>query len=444
MDTYTFWGNEMSMLASRISYFFNFKGPCLTVDTACSSSLVAIHLACDSICKGESEMALAGGVFIASTPEFFKMSSQAGLLSPEGQCKAFDPEANGMVLGEGAGMAVLKRLDAAVRDQDHIYGVIKGSAINQAGKTNGMTAPSVASQKQLIKEVYTKSQINPETIGYIEAHGTGTVLGDRMELKAFSEVFEEFTDKTQYCVIGSHKPNIGHATLAAGMAGLFKILMAMKNQVLPPNRLIELDQEDPLRNSPFVFNTTLAPWKASSGAPLRAGLNALGSNGTNAHIIIEEWVDQSPQSISSIPKPYYLFLLSAKNIEALRQKLVDLAFWIKSEGEHYSAEEVAYTLSVARSHYDVRCTFIASNLTELRQQLFKVIEAGLEEDETWCHRVTTYQSDLERINYGQQLIHTLSNQTILHMDRYQDYVVKLSELYVQGHPMDWTGLYQKK
>ncbi|MGG1246751.1 beta-ketoacyl synthase N-terminal-like domain-containing protein, partial [Bacillus spizizenii] len=442
MDTFTFWGNEMSMLASRISYFFNFKGPSLTVDTACSSSLVAIHLACDSIRKGESEMALAGGVFIASTPEFFKMSSQAGLLSPDGQCKAFDPQANGMVLGEGVGVAVLKRLDDAVRDQDHIYGVIKGSAINQAGRTNGMTAPSVTSQKELIQEVYTKSQINPETIGYIEAHGTGTMLGDLMELKALSVAFKEITDKSQFCVIGSHKPNIGHATLAAGMAGLFKILMAMKDQVLPPHRPTGQGQ-DHFLNSPFVFNTKLRQWKSHPDMPLRAGLNALGSNGTNAHIIIEEWVEQSVQSISPIQKPYYLFLFSAKNIEALHQRLIDLADWLEHDGEQYSAEEVAYTLSAARSHFDVRYAFIASGLMDLRHHLRKVIQEGFELGGLWHQRASTFQPASEKLNNGQQLIHTLSNGTVLHQDTYQEYVAKLSDLYIQGYDLDWTGLYHK-
>lgn len=443
MNTHTFWGNEMSMLASRVSYFFNFKGPSLTVDTACSSSLVAIHLACDSIRKGESEMALAGGVFIASTPEFFIMSSQAGLLSPDGQCKAFDPQANGMVLGEGVGVAVLKRLDAAVRDQDHIYGVIKGSAVNQAGKTNGMTAPSVASQKELVQEVYAKSEIHPETVGYIEAHGTGTMLGDLMELKALSEAFQSFTDKSRFCVIGSHKPNIGHATLAAGMAGLFKILMAMKYRVLPPNRTDGQNQDHLLNNSPFVFNSSLRQWKPHPGVPLRAGLSALGSNGTNAHIIIEEWAAEPIPSIPSTPKPYYLFLFSAKNREALHHKLVDLADWLERVGEHCTAEEVACTLSVARSHFAVRCAFLSTGLTDLRQQLRKVVQEGFVEGELWHERNAAFQPDPEQMNHGQQLIDTLANEAVLHEDTYREYVTKLSQLYVQGYDLDWTGLYQK-
>jgi polyketide synthase PksN len=182
IDAHLFLGNDMAILAARISYFLNLKGPSLTIDTASSSSLVAIHLACESIHTGESEMALAGGVFVMSSPEYALMAAKTQMLSPDGKCKTFDKSANGIVLGEGVGALVLKPLDAAIEDGDHIYGVLLGSAMNQDGKTFGMTAPSLLSQKDLLVSLYKKAAVHPETVSYIEAHGTGSKLGDPIEV----------------------------------------------------------------------------------------------------------------------------------------------------------------------------------------------------------------------------------------------------------------------
>ena len=201
-DVHLFLGNDMAILAARISYFLNWKGPSLTIDTASSSSLVAIHLACESIHTGESDMALAGGVFVMSSPEYALMAAKTQLLSPDGKCKTFDKSANGTVIGEGVGALVLKPLDAAIEDGDHLYGVIKGSALNHDGKTFGMTAPSLLSQKALLVSLYRKVAIDPETVSYIEAHGTGSKLGDPIEVQALTEAFQMFTEKKQFCAIG--------------------------------------------------------------------------------------------------------------------------------------------------------------------------------------------------------------------------------------------------
>ncbi|MBH8608803.1 beta-ketoacyl synthase N-terminal-like domain-containing protein, partial [Thermoactinomyces sp. CICC 10521] len=447
VDAQTFWGNEMSMLASRISYFFNFKGPSLTVDTACSSSLVAIHLACESIRKGESEMALAGGVFVASTPEFFVLSSQAGLLSPDGQCKTFDPEANGMVLGEGVGAAVLKRLDAAVRDGDPIYGVIKGSAVNQAGRTNGVTSPSAASQKELIIDAYTKSGIDPETIGYIEVHGTGTKLGDLIELKALTEAFRMFTDKSWFCVIGSHKPNIGHTALAAGMAGLFKILLSMKHGEIPPTLYAGKREKRSGEETPFWISTKRQEWKRSGDVPLRAGLSALGSNGTNAHLIIEEPPARDVNGETEGPspgRPYYLFPFSAKSKEALEQKMADMVSWLERKGDDYATEDVAKSLFFGRSHFSVRCAVIAADLAELKQKLDEIKQIGTAQDYVWQRKKPSFQPEPKQIARGERLIRELAENPDLPPEQYQEHLTALSRLYVQGYDLDWSGLFSDK
>ena len=220
-------GNSFAIGAARIPYFLNLKGPAIPIDTACSSSLVAIHLACQALRQREIDMALAGGVSLYLAPESYVGMCAAGMVSPEGQCKAFDDDADGFVPGEGAGGLVLKRLADAERDGDHIYGLIIGSGINQDGRTNGITAPSVDRQMNLVRNIYAKYGIDPTTIGYVETHGTGTKLGDPIELEALAAVFRESTDRRKFCGLGSVKSNIGHTSAAAGVAGVQKTLLAM-------------------------------------------------------------------------------------------------------------------------------------------------------------------------------------------------------------------------
>ena len=222
VTSHQFLGNDSSILASRLSYHLNLKGPSLAVDTACSSSLVAVHLACESLENGQCEMVLAGGVFVMSTPQFYILASKTNMLSSDGKCKTFGQGANGIVPGEGVGILVLKSLRASISDRDHIYGVIKGSAINQDGKTKGITAPSTLSQVEVINEAYQNAGVTPETIGYVEAHGTGTKLGDPIEIAALTKAFGHQAEKSDTCALGSLKPNIGHTITVAGVAGILK------------------------------------------------------------------------------------------------------------------------------------------------------------------------------------------------------------------------------
>ena len=331
IDSHLCLGNDMAILAARISYFLNCKGTSLTIDTACSSSLVAIHLACESLRTGESEMALAGGVFVLSSPEFYVMTSKINVLSPDGVCRTFDNAANGIVIGEGVGAIVLKPLDTALSDGDHISGVIRGSAMNQDGKTFGITAPSMLSQKALLADLYKKAAIHPETISYIEAHGTGTKLGDPIEMKALTEAFHLFTAKTQFCAVGSLKPNFGHTIMSAGIAGVFKILMAMKYQQIPPTINVgEVNRQIDFQDSPFFINTELREWQSRDGSPRRAGISSFGFSGTNCHVILEEPPLQK-QRAQKQAQPYAFFPFSAKTKAALLQRVEDMVKWLEKE-----------------------------------------------------------------------------------------------------------------
>ena len=367
--THLFLGNDMAILAARISYFLNCKGPSLTIDTASSSSLVAIHLACESIHTGEADMALAGSVFVMNSPEYYLMAAKAHILSPDGKCKTFDKSANGTVLGEGVGALVLKPLEAAVEDGDHIYGVILGSAINQDGKTFGMMAPSLPSQKALLVSLYKKAVIHPETVSYIEAHGTGSKLGDPIEVQALTEAFRMFTDKIQFCAIGSHKPNIGHTVMAAGMAGVFKILLAMKYKQIPPTiNVEEVNPQIDFQSSPFFINTKLREWKSHAGSPRRAGVSSFGLSGTNCHIILEE-PPPNKKTAHEQARPAFFFPFSAKTKAVLSQKVVDMVKWLEKEGEKYPVEDISYTLVQGRSHFSVRLAVVARDTDELEHSL---------------------------------------------------------------------------
>lgn len=289
-----FIGTSTSILASRISYFLDLKGPSMSIDTACSSSLVAIHQACLSIWNGESELALAGGIRLILSPNVVIQSSQMQILSPTGVCRPFDQKADGTILGEGVAVIILKPLSEAQKDKDYIYGVIKGSGVNQDGKTNGITAPSVKSQTQLEKDVYNKFGINPSDIGYIETHGTGTKLGDPIEVKGLMESFKDFTDKKNYCALGSIKANIGHTTMAAGVVSVVKILLAMKYKKIPMLlNYSSINDKIPLASSPFYINESTIHWPENTKKSRMAGISGFGFSGTNCHLVIEEYKNRT-------------------------------------------------------------------------------------------------------------------------------------------------------
>ncbi|MCB0195541.1 MAG: SDR family NAD(P)-dependent oxidoreductase, partial [Anaerolineae bacterium] len=358
-QAHSFMGNDASISAARIAYLLNLKGPAVAIDTACSSSLVAIHLACQSLQQAESEVALAGGVFITTTPQFHILSAKAGMLSPDGKCKTFDNRADGFVPGEGVGVVVLKPMAQAEADGDHIYGVIRGSGLNQDGKTNGITAPSTLSQTELEKGVYERSRINPESISYVEAHGTGTKLGDPIEIEALTNAFRQSTDKQRFCAIGSVKSNIGHLATAAGVAGVIKVLLALKHKQIPPSLHFEQPNEHiDFETSPFYVTTELKDWEVESG-PRRAAVSSFGFSGTNAHLVIEEYqgliINNEQLSINGeqlgggaqgFKEGPQVIVLSARNEEQLRAYAGKLLTFLEGNSMPEPTDQVPNTSSI--------------------------------------------------------------------------------------------------
>ncbi|UUA73397.1 SDR family NAD(P)-dependent oxidoreductase [Cellvibrio sp. QJXJ] len=354
-------GSSSSILAARISYLLDLKGPNMAVDTACSSSLVAIYLACCSIRSQECDMALAGGVTLHLDQSRYILMSQSGMLSPEGKCKAFDNRADGFVPGEGVGAILLKSLSQAEKDGDSIYAVIKGFGVNQDGASNGITAPNALSQVQLINDVYKQAKVDPATIGFVEAHGTGTPLGDPIEVEALSTAFRGSTDKKQYCAIGSVKSNIGHAIAAAGVASMTKILLAFKNNTIPPSvHFNQANEKIDFLNSPFYVNTESQPWVAVPGEPRRAAISSFGFSGTNCHLLLEEYqsIDEPAHNLDTTEKNYYTVVVSARDEERLTQYVQRLSGYLK-DADDVSLKNFAYTLQVGRKPMPQRAAFVA-------------------------------------------------------------------------------------
>ncbi len=328
VEAYEVIGNYNSMLSARISYFLNLKGPAITVDTACSSSAVAIHLACQAIKNGDCEMALAGGVTLYLTPRPYLLMCESNMLSKSGETYAFDDRADGFIPGEGCGVVVLKTLSKALINGDHIYGLIRETGVNQDGKSNGITAPSVLAQQELEIRMFEKSKLNPDQITYIETHGTGTELGDPIEIDALTQSYQNFTDKKQFCAIGSLKPNIGHLQAAAGVASLIKVMLSLEYKKLFPT--INFKNENHhinLKNSAFYVQKEYTDWKVGKEEIRRAAINAFGFSGTNVNILTEEYiVKQDEQHNQSVR---YFFPLSATTQTTLRSYVKELKKFIK-------------------------------------------------------------------------------------------------------------------
>ncbi|SYX83884.1 SDR family NAD(P)-dependent oxidoreductase [Paenibacillus alvei] len=434
-----FWGNSGSLIPARIAYYLDLQGPAIAVDTACSSSLVAIHLACQALWAGEIDMALAGGVFIQSTPNLFLCSNRAGMLSPSGRCHTFDERADGFVPGEGAGAIVMKRLDDAIADGDHIYGVIRGSGINQDGTTNGITAPSAKSQERLERYVYDAFGIHPEQIQMVEAHGTGTQLGDPIEYKALSRSFRHYTSKEEYCALGSIKTNIGHLTVAAGIAGVIKILLSLKHKQIPPSLHYRVGNSNiTFKGSPFYVNTSLRDWIVDGHAPRRAAVSSFGFSGTNAHMVIEE--APKVERIHS-QQPGYLIALSARSPEQLRMQanqLVDYCF------ANASADigNMSYTLLLGRRHMNCRLACVARNIDDLARLLKEWLDTGTARG--------LYVSFLNRneqhlpgsaAHHGNESIQACKD-TAHDAPRFLEYVATVADCYVQGCELEFVKWFE--
>ena len=372
-------GNAGDSLATRVSYKLDLKGPSYTIQCACSTSAVAVHAACQSLLNSECDLALAGGVSINTQLLTGYRSPDGAVFSREGRCRAFDAGAQGILFGGGAGVVVLKRLEDALADGDNIHAVILGSAVNNDGALKvGYTAPSVEGQAEVISEALSFSGVPAESLSYIEAHGTGTRLGDPIEIQALTKAFRAETDRRQFIPIGSVKTNIGHLDVAAGIAGLLKTVLALKHRQIPPTlHFITPNPEIDFASSPVRVNTELRDWEPSEGSPRRAGVSSFGFGGTNAHLILEE----APEVAASPSRqPWHALRLSARSDAALEEASRRLAGWLEERSE-LDLADVAFTLQVGRRSFERRRVVLARTREEAIERLRTPypIEAALEE-----------------------------------------------------------------
>ncbi|MBD3316691.1 MAG: SDR family NAD(P)-dependent oxidoreductase, partial [Chitinivibrionales bacterium] len=438
LSAHGFTGGATSILAARIAYFLNLNGPCLSIDTACSSSLVAIANACESLRAGTSDWALAGGVCVMATPQMHIRASQTGMLSPDGQCYTFDNKANGFVPGEGVGVVVLKRLADALKDNDLILGKIQGWGINQDGKTNGITAPNAEMQTRLEQEVYDNYSIDPTGIQLIEAHGTGTKLGDPIEVSALKEAFKKYTTKMNYCALTSVKSNIGHCLTAAGISGFIKILLAIKNKKIPPTiNYQKLNDHISLEESPFYINDRLRDWNCNEDRC--AAISSFGFSGTNAHVVIAEYNESSSiRRKNPVVKLNEMVMvpLSAKTQKELVKKAIDLQSFIKNGKENIDLTVLAYTLQVGREPMDKRLGVMAESLADLNSKLIAFINGKEKIDGVYLGRAKSSKEEMSLIHDDPELHETILNQWIEKRK-----LSKLMDLWVKGLEINWKKLY---
>jgi acyl transferase domain-containing protein/tryptophanase/acyl carrier protein len=434
---YAFWGNAVSVIPARIAYHLNLQGPAIAVDTASSSSLVAIHLACQSLWSGETEMALAGGVFLQPTPGFYRVTNGAGLLSPDGICYSFDARANGFVPGEGVGVMALKRLEDAVRDRDHVHALIVGSGVNQDGSSNGIIAPNARAQERLERSVYDRFRIDPESIQMVEANGTGTLLGDSIEFQALTRAFRHYTQNRQFCAIGSIATNLGHAATAAGVAGILKLALSIKHGQIPPT--LHYQSSNPamdLESSPFYVNTELRDWPSDGDLVRRAAVSSFGIGGTNAHVVLEEAPSFDREALEL---PGYVIPLSARTTEQLKRQARNLLAHVR-QAPRINMNDLSYSLFVSRMHFPHRLCCVAVS----RHMLVRILEQWLETGAA----DQVFVSEMRKSNApGSTALAKFGNHCIQECRKgaassvYLDHLATIADLFVQGHSLDFGALF---
>ncbi|WP_155660759.1 SDR family NAD(P)-dependent oxidoreductase, partial [Priestia megaterium] len=440
-------GANFWSLSNRISYIFNFQGPSITVDTACSSSLTAIHLALESLYSGTSECAIAGGVNLIMDPAHYLRLSTMTMLSSTNECKAFGDQADGFVDGEGVGAIVLKPLNKAITDGDQIYGIIKASMVNSGGKTNGYTVPNPNAQYSLIKDALQRADVHARTVSYLEAHGTGTSLGDPIEITGLTKAFAQDTQDNQFCAIGSIKSNIGHCESASGIAGVTKVLMQLKHrQIVPSLHSKKLNPNILFDRTPFVVQQELGEWKRpiveingeTREYPRIAGISSFGAGGSNAHLVIEEYIPEYERTNTMITlEDPVIIVLSAKSKSCLKEKVRRLLITIKEH--HYSDSnliDIAYTLQVGREAMEERLAVVVDSLLNLERKLQEFMDD---------------REDIESLYYGQVKPKKVSSGVFAEDEEWKANVLKwinyrenskLADLWVKGVAFDWNKLYE--
>lgn len=385
LDAYSGLGNAFSINANRLSYLLDLRGPSCIVDTACSSSLVTVHLACQSLRRGECELAVTGGVNLILSPEGTIIFSKAGMMAPDGRCKTFDEAANGYVRSEGCGVIVLKSLSDAVNDGDNIQAIIRGSAVNQDGRSNGLTAPNGIAQQDVIRKALKDADIAPNQISYVETHGTGTSLGDPIEVNSLVEVLKQNRSPNQTCFIGSVKTNIGHLESAAGIAGLIKGILCLKHKEIPRNlHFKQLNQHINIKDTPFSIPVKHEKWPLPVEGARIFGISSFGFGGTNAHVVVEEYNKERLINPSGEPQ---VIVLSARNKNRLDAYAVKMAEFLmeksflecdkqlegKPEKEKSNStvflSDIAYTLQIGREPMEERLAIVVSSVGELIEKL---------------------------------------------------------------------------
>ncbi|MFJ6208615.1 beta-ketoacyl synthase N-terminal-like domain-containing protein [Lysinibacillus sp. NPDC092081] len=431
-------GNATTVLSNRISFAFDFKGPSLTMDTACSSSLFALHYACRSLRDRECDMAFVGGANLLLSSWHYRYFCSIGALSPTGRCHTFDEAADGYVPGECIASMLLKPLKQAKKDGDHIYAVIKGSAALHGGYTPSLTAPSVAGEENVILKAWENAGINPETISYIEAHGTGTRLGDPIEINSLKKAFKRFTDKENFCAIGSAKAHIGHAEGAAGIAGILKVILQMKQKKIPAmpkfkklNTYVQLDK------SALYINQELKEWESPVGVPRRAGVSSFGFAGAYAHAVIEEFIPEQEKRSKlnvTLGNPA-IIVLSAKKEEGLKEKARQLLETIhKQKLSDTDLFDIAYTLQIEREPMEHRLALIVGSIKELEEKLRIFIEGQRNIEYVYRGQVKG-NTEVKIFTDDEDLQGAIDSW--IAKRKYS----RLLELWVKGMVVDWKKLY---
>jgi len=448
-------GTWPGILASRVSYIYNFHGPSIVIDTACSSGLVSVHMACNSLKSGECDMAIAGGLSsFYYRPVKFKdeLKELDSVESKDNMVKTFDNNANGTVWGEGVGAVLLKPLSKALEDGDPIHAVIKASAINNDGASNGITAPDAGAQESLLLKVWNKGNINPETIQYIEAHGTGTVLGDPIEIKAMTKAFRSVTDKKQFCGIGSVKPSIGHLVGASGLASLLKVILMLKNKSMPaslnfkePNSYINFS------DSPVYVCDTLREWEMGE-MPRRAGINSFGFSGTNCHVVLEE-APLPRQNKESLICEFEIFTISAKSQNALKNMVK--CYYEEFLEKELNLQDICFTVNTGRGTYSHRLILLVKNYADLKDKLKYINEIDL----TDLNKFGIYYSEHKIVSDNKPVREKgeiteverrkfTKSATIKLEELIQNYSyptsAELCDLYVKGAKVEWGSLYKER
>lgn len=430
LNAYVTTGNALNVIPGRVSFTLGLRGPSVAVDTACSSALVAIHQACLSLQAMECDLAIAGGVNVMLLPESFISLSKARMLAPDGRCKTFDASADGYGRGEGCGVIILKRLDEAQKDGNQILGVILGSGINQDGASSGLTVPNGEAQECLFRDVAIRAGIEPQSVDYIEAHGTGTSLGDPIEAAAIGRVYG--VDRSSPLVVGTAKTSIGHLESAAGVAGVIKVLLSLQNEKIPKHlHFKHINPHIDLSSINIEIPIEAKSWKKSDSHVRRAGVNSFGFSGTNAHLIIEEppqLLTQSDVRSDVETDVAQLFTISAKSEAALNAYLNEYLHFLESTTVDF--DEVCQASWLARTHFKYRMAFVARNRDELRQAIANRINAIQEKAP---QKGGLNPVPLESLQFASSL--KLSKN-----ENHQQFLILLSKFYENGGKIDWRCL----